>query len=123
MPGQSIPVIRKHSIVVPVATCSNPKALNYFRPIVLASLVMKVFEKVMKRVIQVQMQRSLDPMKFAYRVGGGVEDATLMLLNSPYHHLECPMSHARLLFIDFFPLLLIVYSHICLPRNFTTKGE
>ncbi|XP_048108025.1 alanine aminotransferase 2 [Alosa alosa] len=42
--------------------------------------VMKVFEKVMKQVIQVQ--GSLDPMQFAYRVGRGVENATLTLLNS-----------------------------------------
>ena len=70
----------------------------------------------MKQVIHVQMQGSLDPMQFAYKVGRGVEDAILTLLNCLYPHLESPMSHARLLFIDF-PLLSTLYSHTFLLRS------
>lgn len=95
---QRIPVVWKHSIVVPVAKCSNPKALNDFRPVALTILVMKVFVKVMKQVIQVQVQRSLDPMQLAYRVGRGVEDATLDFSLSAFSTIQPHLLAEKLLY-------------------------
>ena len=43
----------------------------------------------------------LDPLQFADRVGRGVEDAKLFLLDKLYKHLELPQSHARILIVDF----------------------
>ena len=47
------------------------------------------------------MEKYLDPLQFAYRIGRGVDDATITLLNLLYRHLEGTKTQARLLFIDF----------------------
>ena len=43
----------------------------------------------------------LDPLQFAYRVGRGVDNAKLFLLDRLNGHLDRPQSHARILFADF----------------------
>ena len=43
----------------------------------------------------------LDPLQFAYRVGRGVDNARLFLLDRLYGRLDRPQSHARILFADF----------------------
>ena len=98
---QKIPKLWKHSIVVPIPKCNNPKVLNDFRPVALTSLVMKSFERLIKSEILLQVEEQLDHLQFAYRPGRGVEDAAVTLLNLLFKHLETPKSHARLLFIDF----------------------
>lgn len=71
-----------------------------FRPVTLTPVVMKAFEKVIKQVDQAQVQGLLDPLQFA--VGRRVKDATLMLLSSLHQHLESRVSHARLLFNEYY---------------------
>ena len=78
---QRVPKILKNSTIVPVAKISRPKVLNDFRPIALTSLVMKCFEKLMKKVLLIKTENLLDPQQFAYRARRGVEDATATLLN------------------------------------------
>lgn len=46
-------------------------------------------------------QVRLDDLHVARKERGGVEDATLILLNLILRHLEANKKHARLLFIDF----------------------
>lgn len=76
--------------------CTNPKALKDFRPVALTSPVRKVFEKVMKQVILVQVQGSLDPMLFSYIIGRGKEDACTTTWRAPRPTLDffiliCPL--------------------------------
>ena len=59
---------------------------------------------------------SLDPLQFAYRAGRGVEDASLMLLNSLYHHLEGPLTLARLLLIDFSSAFNTIQPHLLVEK-------
>lgn len=70
-----------------------------YRPVFLTSLVMKVFEKLVKEVL-VKMKPFLNPLQFAYRAGRDVQDVTLTLLDLLYKHLEGSSNHARLLFVD-----------------------
>ena len=69
--------------------------------------------KVVGRAVRQQIQGALDPLQFAYRAGRGVEDASLMLLHSLSHHLEGPLTHARLLFIDFSSAFITLFNHTC----------
>ena len=94
---QTVPKVWKHATIVPVAKTKSPKV----RPIALTSLVMKVFEKLVKKEVLKQVNGLLDPLQFAYQAGRGVEDANLFLINVLVKHLEAPKTHARLLFVDF----------------------
>ncbi|KAK0136761.1 hypothetical protein N1851_027074 [Merluccius polli] len=97
---QNIPAICKHSTIVPVAKCINPKTLKYFQPVALTSLVMKVSEELIKKdVQQLVVPGSLGPLQFAYRAGRGGENATLLLLNCLHRLLEGPLTHARLFIV------------------------
>ena len=100
-----------------VAKNSHPKTLNDYRPIALTcvkKIVMKSFEKLIKRELTFRTNSLLDPLQFAYRLNRGVQDATVTLLNLILKHLEGNKKHARLLFGDFSsafitiqPLLLV----------------
>lgn len=85
---QKVPKIWKHSTVEPMAKTSHPKTLNDFRPIALTSLVMKCFEKLVKRVFLIKTENHLDPLQFAYRVKRGIDDAAATRLNLILRHLE-----------------------------------
>ncbi len=65
------------------------------------SLVMKSFEKLIKRELTSRTNCLLDPLQFAYRLNRGVQDATITVLNLILNHLEGNRNHARLLFVDF----------------------
>ena len=118
---QRVPKIWKNSTIVPVAKISRPKVLNDFRPIALTSLVMKCFEKLMKKVLLIKTENLLDPQQFAYRARRGVEDATATLLNLILKHLEGSNTHAKFLFVDFSSAFNTIQPHILvdkLLRNF-----
>lgn len=66
--------------MIPVAKTSQPKVLKNFRLVALTSLVMKSFEKLIKRDLLIQTYHLLDPL-VVYRAGHGVEDETATLLN------------------------------------------
>ncbi|XP_071959468.1 uncharacterized protein [Antedon mediterranea] len=91
-----VPNLWKESIIKPIPKQTVIKQLNDLRPIALTSLVMKIFEKIVKTYITSVVESKLDPLQFAYRSGRGVEDAKLFLLNTLYKHLELPRSHARM---------------------------
>ena len=96
-----IPTVWKTSTIIPVPKVCNPRVLNEFMPVALTSLVMKVLEKILKDEIVSLINGKLDPLKFAYQPGKGVDDAKIFILDRLYKHLEKPSSHARLLFSDF----------------------
>lgn len=64
--------IWKQSTVIPVAKHNHPKVLNDFRPVALTSLVMKCFEKLVKKVVLTKTENLLDPLQFVYRAKRGV---------------------------------------------------
>ncbi len=72
----------------------HPKVLNDYRPVLLTSLVMKYFERLIKKEFLPHSEPLLDPLQFAYRAGRGVEDATATLLNLVLKHLEGSKTHA-----------------------------
>ena len=79
----------------------NSRELKEFRPVVLTSLVMNIFERILKDMTLSMIDGKLDRLQFAYQAGKGVEDAKLFILDCVYKHLEKPKSHVRLLFADF----------------------
>ncbi|XDV11492.1 hypothetical protein PO909_000423 [Leuciscus waleckii] len=96
-----VPRLWKDAIVMPIAKKNYSTSLKDYRPVALTSLVMKSFEKIVRKEILASTQSALDPMQFAYRSGRGVDDATCTLLNMILRHLEGKKTHVRLLFIDF----------------------
>ncbi len=109
---QRVPHLWKDSIIVPVPKIKTPKSLNDFWPIALTSLVMKVFEKTVKNKILGIIQGELDPLKFAYRAGRGVEDAVGTFLHTVLGHLEGENNFVLLLFIDFCSAFNSIQPHI-----------
>lgn len=73
----------------------NPSPPNDYRPVAFTFLVIKSFEKIVRKEILALTNSALDHLQFAYRSGRGVEDATCILLNMISRHLEGTKSHAR----------------------------
>lgn len=67
-----IPTIWKTSTIIPVPISNNPRDLNEYRQVALTSLVMKVFEKILKEEIVSLINGKLDPLQFAYQSAIGV---------------------------------------------------
>lgn len=83
-----------------------------FRPVALTATIMKIFGKLVRSQILGNTEHALDPMQFAYRPHGGVEDATLTIPNSLLKH-RC---HPRILFIDFSSAFKTVQPHLVTHR-------
>ncbi len=66
--------------MIPVPKTHNVQVLDDFRPVALTSLIMKCFEKLVKKVIMQRTQSSLDSLQFAYTSKRGVEDAALFYI-------------------------------------------
>ena len=111
-----VPKLWKESIVVPVAKVPKPKELKDYRPVALTSLVMKGFEKIVKKSLLTMTQDKIDPLQFAYQPRKGVEDATATLLNLVAGHLEGKRTHARLCFVDFSSAFDCMQPHILARR-------
>ncbi len=62
-----IPTSFKKSVIIPVPKNSKPSCLNDYRPVALTSIVMKVFERLLKNHICSSIPATLDPLQFAYR--------------------------------------------------------
>lgn len=89
----------KLSHVVPIPKITNPTARNDFRPIVLTSVIMKCFEKLVRSAHISQVK--IDPFQFAYQANKGVDDAIMTLWHNLCEHLAKPKTYARILFADF----------------------
>ena len=87
--------------MVPVAKVPSPKVLDDYRPVALTSLLMKGFERIVKRSLLVMTQGRIDLFQFAYLPNKGVEGATATLLDFVTGHLEGKKAHARLCFVDY----------------------
>ncbi len=81
---------------------SKPSCLNDYRPVALTSIVMKVFEKLVKNHICSSIPATLDPLQFAYRPNRSTDDAISQVLLSSLTHIDSNNgNYVRLLFIDY----------------------
>ncbi|KAG7499465.1 hypothetical protein JOB18_039315 [Solea senegalensis] len=96
-----VPTLWKESTIVPVAKVPSPKTLNDYHPVALTSVVMKSFERIVKKSLLAMTQTVIDPLQFAYQPRKGVKDAVATLLNLIVRHLEGRKTHIRLCFADF----------------------
>ncbi len=97
-----IPTSFKKSVIIPVPKTVNPLAWNDYRPVALTSIVMKVFERLLKKHICSSIPATLDPLQFAYRPNRSTDDAissgTALLLT----HIDSKNgNYVRRLFIDY----------------------
>lgn len=93
-----------------MAKDNNPKELNDYRPVALTSLVMKCFEKLLKKEVLTKTEHLLDPLQFAYRAKRDVEDATATLVNLLLITLKVA-KHMLWFYLLIFRLLLIQSNH------------
>ncbi len=61
-----VPTSFKKICHIPVPKNNNPSCLNDYRPVALTSIVMKVFERLLKNQIGSSIPVTLDPLQFAY---------------------------------------------------------
>nr|XP_055074620.1 uncharacterized protein LOC129454148 [Misgurnus anguillicaudatus] len=96
-----VPASFKKAIIIPVPKKSVVTCLNDYRPVALTSILMKCFERLVKRHIHSSLSASLDPLQFAYRSNRTTDDAISYTLHSALSHLDTKDAYIRMLFIDF----------------------
>ncbi len=97
-----VPTSFKKSIIIPVPKNNKPSCLNDYCPVALTSIVMKVFERLVKSHISSSIPVTLDPLQFAYRPNRSTDDAISHILHSSLTHIDSSNGNfARLLFIDY----------------------
>ncbi len=92
------PPLLKKSVIIPVPKNNKPSCLNDYRPVALTSIVMKVFERLVKNHICSSIPVTLDPLQFAYSPNRSTELAISHVLHSFLTHIG---NNIRLLFIDY----------------------
>ncbi len=96
-----VPSCFKRSTIIPIPKKSKITGLNDYRPVVLTSVVMKSFEKLVLAHLKDITRPLLDPLQFAYRANRSVDDAVNMGLHYVLQHLDRPGTYLRILFVDF----------------------
>ncbi len=97
-----VPTSFKKSVIIPVLKNSKPSCLNDYRPVALTSVVMKVFERILKNHICSSIPVTLDPLQFAYRPNRSTDDAISQVLQSFLTHIDSKYgNYVRQLFIDY----------------------
>ncbi|KAI4876174.1 hypothetical protein NFI96_003939 [Prochilodus magdalenae] len=96
-----VPQLWKTSCVVPVPKTPHPKDLNSYRPVSLASYLMKTLKRLLLVHLLPLVCPAIDPLQFAYQPGIRVEDAIIHLLHRSLSHLENTGSTVRIMFFDF----------------------
>ncbi len=92
----------KKSVIIPVPKNNKPSCLNDYRPVALTSIVMKVFERLVKNHICSSIPLTLDPLQFANRLNRSTDDAISQVLHSSLTHIDSKNgNYVRLLFIDY----------------------
>ena len=113
-----VPRSWKTNTIRPVPKETQVRAVNDFRPVALTSVVAKCFERLVCNQLTSVAVR-LDPLQFAYRGGegeGGVEDATLTLVNRLTNHLDTTGSCVRVLFMEFSSAFISIQLRVLLQR-------
>ncbi len=97
-----VPTSFKKPVIIPVPKNSKPSCLNDYRPVALTSIVMKVFERLLKNHICSSVPATSDPLQFAYRPNRATDDAISQVQHSSLTHIDRKNgNYVRLLFIDY----------------------
>ncbi len=97
-----VPTSFKKSVIIPVPKNSKPSCLNDYHPVALTSVVMKFFERLLKKHICSSIPVTLDPLQFAYRPNRSTDKAISQVLHSSLTHIDSKNgNYVRLLFIDY----------------------
>jgi len=96
-----VPNSFKGATIIPVPKKPSVSCLNDYRPVVLTSVVMKCFERLVKDHITSCLSPALDLLQFAYRLNRSTDDAVALALNTALFHLDQNNIYVRMLFIDF----------------------
>ncbi len=78
-----VPTSFKKSIIIPVPKNNKPSCLNYYRPVALTSIVMRVFERLVKKHICSSIPVTLD-----HRPNRSTDDAISHVLHSSFTHID-----------------------------------
>ena len=78
----------KHSIIVPVPKKAKGTCLSDYRPVVLTSVSMKCFERLVISHINTIISETLDPLQFAFRPNRSTEDTISVALHTALSHLD-----------------------------------
>jgi len=116
-----IPRIWKTSEIIPVPKKIPPKCLNDYRPIALTAILMKCLERLIKSVIEKQVQAHVDKYQFAYTAKRCVEDATLSMTDFVLKHVDkvntSKRKHfAKILYVDFSSAFNTIQPHIMMQK-------
>ncbi|KAK1792162.1 hypothetical protein P4O66_012056, partial [Electrophorus voltai] len=114
-----VPSSFKRSTIVPVPKKPQPSDLNDYRPVVLTSVMMKVFEKLFRDFITSSLPASMDPLQFAYHHNRSTDDAIAHLLHTTLTHLDKGRgNYVKMLFVDYSSAFNTI-----IPSLLTTKLE
>ncbi len=97
-----VPTSFKKYVINPVPKNNKPSCLNDYHPVALKSIVMKVFERLVKNHICSSTPVTLDPLQFAFRPNRSTDDAISHVLHSSLRHIDSKNgNYVKLLFIDY----------------------
>ena len=113
----TVPCLWKSSCIVPIPKKGRPSQNNDYRPVALASLVMKCLERLLLRRIYAETSQFQDLHQFAYRRNRSTEDAILTLVHHAQKHLDVPKTSTRILFLDFSSAFNTILPHILLQER------
>ncbi len=78
----------KKYVIIPVPKNNKYSCLNYYRPVALTSIVMKVFERLVKNHICFSIPVTLDPLQFTCRPNRSNDNAIFHVLHSSLKHID-----------------------------------
>ncbi|XP_071832278.1 uncharacterized protein [Apostichopus japonicus] len=97
-----IPNLWKTALTSPVPKVANPKDVNDFRPIDLASIAFNSMQRILLPRLTDSINQFGDKRQFAYRKGVSCVDAVLLLIHEVVSELNCKETTiAKVLFLDF----------------------
>ena len=93
----AVPTCFKIATIVPIPKNVKVTELNDYRPVVLTSVIMKCFERLVKDHITSTLLVTLDPLQFAYHPNRSTDDAIAITLHTALSHLDKRNTYARML--------------------------
>jgi len=88
------------STIIPIPNKPQITGLNDYRPVVLTSVVMRSFERLVLAYLKDITGPLLDPLNFAYKANSYVDDAVNMGLHFILQHLDKSGTYVKILFLD-----------------------
>ncbi len=97
-----VPTFFKKSVIILVPKNNKPSCLNDYCPVGLKSIVIKVFERLLKNHIFSSIPVTLDPLQFAYHPNISTDNVISHVLHSSLTHIDRKKgNYVSLLFIDY----------------------